>query len=102
MTDEEVRAALADTGELRWADGEYRLKVKKVDGKDLLDVELTVWNGPKLVSTLKAKLARVRMDREKETMKFYVDEGVFTKNDVEVLYRGQQWDLPAPRQGKRR
>ena len=32
MSDEQVRTILKEKGELSWADGQYRLKAKKVEG----------------------------------------------------------------------
>jgi hypothetical protein len=101
MSDEQVRPAVQETGELTWADGRYRLKAKKVEGKDLVDAELTIRDGEKVRTTITARTVRVRVDRDKATMAVYIDEAEFTTPDGPGFMRNQEYDFPAPRQGKR-
>jgi hypothetical protein len=101
MSDEQVRAVLADKGELTWADGQYRLKAKAVEGKNLVNIELAVTDKGKVVSTLTAPTVRIRVNRDKETMTLFVEEGHVEKAGVTIDLRDQTLDVPAPRQGKR-
>jgi hypothetical protein len=101
MSDEQVRSTVQEKGELTWADGRYRLKAKKVEGKDLVDAELTIRDGEKVRTTITARTVRVRVDRDKATMAVYIDEAEFTTPDGPGFMRNQEYDFPAPRQGKR-
>jgi hypothetical protein len=101
MSEDQVRSAALEKDGLTWADGKYRLKAKKADGKDLVEAELTVRDGGKVRSTVTARTVRVVVDRDKATMTVFIDEAEFTTPDGPGFLRNQEFDLPAPRQGKR-
>lgn len=101
MSEEQIREVINEKGELAWADGQFRLKVKKVEGRDLLYAELIVMEDGKVRSTVKARLARVRVKPDQALLYFYVDEAEITTREWTVTVRSQEWDLPAPRQGKK-
>jgi hypothetical protein len=101
MTAEQIRAALKDKGSITYADGQYRLTAK-VDGLDLIDLELRKVEGGKAVYTLTSPRARiVSVDAKAGTMALLFDEMRVVRGDVEIEAKFQQNDFPAPRQGKR-
>jgi hypothetical protein len=102
MTAEQLRAALKDKGSITYADGLYRLAVGKVDGLDLLDLELRKVEGGKVVSKLTSPRARlVSVDLKAGTMRLLFSEMKVVTGDMEMEGWNQEYDFPAPRQGKR-
>jgi hypothetical protein len=102
LTEERILEVLKTKGELAWADDQYRLKVKKVNGLDLVDFELRYVNSEKKNLTLKGRTGRIRIERESAKLKFYFDEGTVLKDDMEATFYGAEWEFPAPREGKRK
>jgi hypothetical protein len=102
LTEEQILDILKTKGELAWADDQYRLKVKKVDGLDLVDFELRYVNTEKKNLTLKGRTGRIRIGRESAKLKLYFDEVTVLKDDVEATFYGAEWEFPAPREGKRK
>lgn len=102
LTEEQILEVLKTKGELAWADDQYRLKVKKVDGLDLVDFELRYVNTEKKNLTLRGRTGRIRIERESAKLEFYFDEGTVLKGDVESTFYVAEWEFPAPREGKRK
>jgi hypothetical protein len=100
LKEEQILESLKTKGELAWADDQYRLKVKNVDGLDLVEFELRFVDSERKSLTLKGRTGRLKIDREKAKLLFYFDEGTVLKGKDEHMYFGQEWELPAPREGK--
>ena len=102
MTEEQIRAVLADKGSITYAEGMYRLTAAKIDGIDLIDLEFRKVEGGKVVYKLTSPLARIRsVDSTAGTMRLAFTEMKVVRGDDEIQAWGQEHDFPAPRQGKR-
>jgi hypothetical protein len=102
MSVEQILAVLKDKGELTWSDGLHRLKVKKVDQLALIDFELQTFKDGKVVKTLKAKTGRIRLCEDPTLIRLFFDEGTLVKKgEEEAELFNQDFELPAPRTGKR-
>jgi hypothetical protein len=105
MSEEQILDVMKGKGELSWAEGQYRLRMKNVDGLDLVDFEFRFLDGERKTLTLKGRKGRIKMDRENMKLIFIFfifDEGTVLKGEDEPIFYGQEWEFPAPREGKRR
>jgi hypothetical protein len=101
MSEEQVYATLKEKGELTWANGCFRIKVNKVDDRDLIDVELRSLK-PGEASILVAPKAQIReIDRQAGTMLILFYDAKITRGELEIEIAAGEWDYPAPRQGSR-
>ena len=102
MSVDQILAILRDKGEIAWSDGAYRLKVNKIDGLDLFGFELQTFEKGKVASTLTAKKGRITVGKDPKIIVLFYDEGTLVKKDFEADLFNQDFELPAPRTGKRR
>jgi hypothetical protein len=102
MSAEEFRDALKEKGELTWANGTLRIKVKKVEGPDLLDVTLLTIKDGKVVSTLTAPVVQIPLvDRETGNMFIRCHNATMLREDWEATFAVQEWEIPAARKGNK-
>jgi hypothetical protein len=100
MSEEQLLALLKEKGELTWANGDLRIKAK-VEGHDLIDVELEYRVKGEVDRTLKSPRMRIKVDEKAKTLTIFCEELKIVGNGTEAELRKQEFELPAPRQGKR-
>jgi hypothetical protein len=88
---------LKDKGSFIQPDGSYELTVEKVDGLDLLNLEVKWSKDGKVEKILKSpKRARVKIDRDATSMRIQVEECTVESEGIITEMKRQEFDLPLP------
>jgi hypothetical protein len=78
-------------------DGSYELTVKRVDGRDLLGLEVKIRKDGKVCQVLKSTgIARLTIDRDAASMKLFVEKCTLETDEYVADMISRQFDLPLP------
>lgn|SRR5262249_14101842 len=92
-----LRSLLKEKGTFIQPDGSYELTTKKVDGLDLLNLEVKWSRDGKVYKVLKStKRARVKIDRGATSMRIVVEECTIEGDNIQAVLENQEFELPLP------